>query len=105
MPHLKEQPTIGDFQEYVRVMEIERGFSEQSVIQKCLLLGEEVGELFKAIRKSEKVHTDPHSKVGTIEEEISDILIMLCSVANKTGVDIEKAFRAKEERNANRKWV
>lgn len=104
MPHLKEKPTIGDFQEYVRDMEVERGFSEQPVIQKCLLLGEEVGELFKAIRKSENVSTDPNSKIGTIEEEISDILIMLCSVANKTGVDIEKAFRAKEEKNKTRVW-
>ncbi len=32
-------------------MEDKRGFTKQGVLQKCLMLGEEVGELFKAIRK------------------------------------------------------
>ncbi len=36
-------------------MEIDRGFTEQNILQKCLMLGEEVGELFKAIRKKKKL--------------------------------------------------
>jgi len=48
---LKNQPTLKDFQKYVYQMEIDRGFTEQNILQKCLMLGEEVGELFKAIRK------------------------------------------------------
>lgn len=53
MPTLPPKPTIKDFQKYVQELEAERGFQEQSTVQKCLLLGEEVGELFKAVRKNE----------------------------------------------------
>ena len=49
MPELKNKPTLADFQKYVSELEIERGFSDQSIIDKCLLMGEEVGEHFKAV--------------------------------------------------------
>lgn len=51
MPSLKSNPTLSDLQRYVSELEQERGFAHQDVLQKCLLLGEEVGELFKTIRK------------------------------------------------------
>jgi len=54
MPILKKNPSLKDFQKYVREMEIERGFEKGTVIQACLMLGEEVGELFKAVRKKIK---------------------------------------------------
>jgi NTP pyrophosphatase (non-canonical NTP hydrolase) len=47
-------------------------------------LGEEVGELFKAVREDEG-----------IEEEIADVFAWLLSVANVLGVDVEEAFRKK----------
>lgn len=102
---LKENPTLADFQEYEKEMEEVRGFSEQTVVQKCLLLGEEVGELFKAIRKFEGVKIDNHnSKIGDIPEELADILIFVLSIANKYDIDLEEAFRAKEEVNKTREW-
>jgi NTP pyrophosphatase (non-canonical NTP hydrolase) len=52
MPELKNNPTMQDFQKYVTELEEKRGFTEQTVLQRSLLLGEEVGELFKAIRKT-----------------------------------------------------
>ncbi len=82
MPILKEKPTLKDFQEYVKELENERGFAEDSVLKKCLLLGEELGELFKAIRKQEKIKIDSNSKFGTISEELADIFIYLCAIAN-----------------------
>lgn len=101
---LKSKPTFADFQQYVQQLELERGFIEQDVIQKCLLLGEEVGELFKAVRKAEKIKTDPNSKLGTIDEELADIFIYICAIANRFNIDLEKAFRDKEEINKNRIW-
>ena len=47
-------------------------------------LGEEVGELFKAVREGQG-----------IEEELADVFAWLLSVANVLGVDIETAFRSK----------
>ena len=58
MLHLKEKPLLIDCQEYVKEIELERGFSSQTVIEKCLLMGEEIGELFKSVRKAEKILID-----------------------------------------------
>jgi len=104
MPELGSDPTLGDFQRYVEKLEQERGFAEQTVLDKCLLLGEEVGELFKAIRKSEGLLIDEASRVGEIGEELADVLIYLCAIANRTGIDLETAFRSKEARNHTRTW-
>lgn len=104
MPSLHQKPVLSDFQKYVRELENERGFTEQNVLQKCLMLGEEVGELFKAIRKNESIAIDPKSKFGSIEEELADILIFVCSIANRYNIDLETAFREKEEENKKRVW-
>ena len=101
---LKDKPTLKDFQDYVRQLEIERGFKEQNVLQKCLLLGEEIGELYKAVRKKEKIKLDQNSTVGSIDEELADIIIYICAVANRYDIDLEKAFRDKEEINKKRVW-
>jgi NTP pyrophosphatase (non-canonical NTP hydrolase) len=68
------------------------------------LLGEEVGELFKAVRKSEGLAVDENSSFTEIGDELTDILIYLCAVANRKGIDLEKAFREKEEKNKKRTW-
>jgi len=104
MPNLNQNPTLANFQNYVAELEIERGFSHQTIIDKCLLLGEEVGELFKAVRKSEGLAVDENSSFTEIGDELTDILIYLCAVANRKGIDLEKAFREKEEKNKKRTW-
>jgi len=104
MPTLKNQPTLKDFQEYVEELEKEREFTKDNILQKCLMLGEEIGELFKSVRKSEKIKIDNNSNFGQIDEELADIIIFLCSIANRYNIDLEKAFRAKEEKNKQRIW-
>lgn len=37
MPELKQNPTLKNFQEYVAELENERGFSHQTITDKCLL--------------------------------------------------------------------
>ena len=103
MPELSHA-TLSNLQIYVDELEKERGFKKETILQKCLLLGEEVGELFKAIRKTEKIGIDNNSQVFNIEEEIADILIYLCAIANRCNIDMEQAFRTKEEINKKRKW-
>jgi NTP pyrophosphatase (non-canonical NTP hydrolase) len=104
MPVLKDNPSLIDFQNYVEELEEERGFIQQTVLEKCLLLGEEIGELFKAIRKNEHIKIDPKSKIYSIHEELADIVIMVCSIANHLHVNLETAFRNKEELNKSRNW-
>ena len=104
MPHLRERPNLNDFQQYVQELEIERGFDDQTVIEKCLLLGEEIGELFKAVRKSEKLKIDKNSQFTFVKDELADIMIYTCAIANRYNIDLEEAFRSKEEINKKRSW-
>ena len=104
MPELNNKPTLVDFQKYVTELEVERGFSDQSIIDKCLLMGEEVGELFKAVRKSEGLSIDANSTFTEIGDELTDVFIYLCAIANRKNIDLESAFRAKEEKNKQRIW-
>ena len=105
MPTLNEHPTLADFQAYVAKLETERGFADQSVRDKCLLLGEEIGELFKAVRKAEGLKVDVSSQFGTVSEELADIFIYVCAIANRYGIDLEVAFREKEAINHQRSWI
>jgi NTP pyrophosphatase (non-canonical NTP hydrolase) len=102
--NLKENPTLRDFQLYVEELESERGFSEQSARDKCLLLGEELGELFKAVRKIDGLSVDKNSNFSNISDELADILIYILAIANRFEIDLEDAFRKKEEINKKRTW-
>jgi NTP pyrophosphatase (non-canonical NTP hydrolase) len=104
--HLKENPTLADIQQYVIDMEKERGFSNASVAEQSLLLVEEVGELCKVIRKHHTTMGVDVNKQYDFDAagEIADVLIMLTAVANRLDIDIERAFRDKEEQNKQRTW-
>ncbi len=105
MPKLEKEPKLKDFQNYVAMLEQERGFAKQTAKDKCLLLGEEIGELFKAVRKAEGIAIDPTSQVKDLGGEIADIFIYLCAIANRFDIDIEQAFLEKEQQNKQRQWI
>ncbi|MCA1606231.1 MAG: pyrophosphohydrolase [Acidobacteria bacterium] len=102
---LKHSSALDDLQCYVADMEKERGFTQRGVLQQCLLLGEEVGELFKAVRKHEKMRIDATSVTGTVDEELADVLIYLCAIANRLGISLDEALRKKEAFNETRSWT
>jgi len=102
---LKEKPTIQDYQEYVRQLKIERGFSSEDKPFECMLMAEEIGELFSAIRKNMKGgNIGSGSIAGNVKLELADVFIYLCSIANQHNIDLEEAFREKEEINKQRTW-
>jgi NTP pyrophosphatase (non-canonical NTP hydrolase) len=105
MLNLPPNPTLNDFQTYVQYLEEERGFTKNTVLQNALMLGEEIGELFKAIRKAEKMQVDNNSTTQHVKEEMADVLIYLCSIANRMNIDLEEAFREKEKINKKRVWT
>jgi NTP pyrophosphatase (non-canonical NTP hydrolase) len=92
-------------QAYVAAKEVERQFDQQSARDKCLLLGEEVGELFKAVRKTSGLGVDPHSDVKTVGHELADILNFLLAIANRYDIDLGQAYVAKEKINQERRWI
>lgn len=98
--------TLREFQSYVRRLETERGFADDTVLQKCLLLGEEVGELFRSIRKSAGIGVDATApQEENPAHELADILIILATIANRLDIDLDEAIRAKEAINARRHWT
>jgi NTP pyrophosphatase (non-canonical NTP hydrolase) len=102
--HLKKNPTLADLQKYVKDMVIERGFDKETVPEIFMLFMEECGELAKAARKTTMVKSAQDSKEHSLAHEAADVLMYLLDICNHHGVDLEQAFRDKEEINKQRTW-
>ena len=105
MAYLPEHPTLNDLQKYLDKVCKERGWVKDTYAEKFLLFTEEIGELAKAIRKTAGLY-DEKAKPKNIEleEEFADVLSYLLDLANYFQVDLEQAFREKEQVNEGRKW-
>ncbi|MFQ5884531.1 MAG: MazG-like family protein [Thermoplasmata archaeon] len=65
----------------------------------CLALAGEIGELCNLVKKETR---DQVSMKEVIAEEMADILIYLCMMANSLGVDLEEEFYRKQKKNIQR---
>jgi NTP pyrophosphatase (non-canonical NTP hydrolase) len=101
---LPPQPSIADFQEYVATMFIERGFNEDSIAMVFMLLLEEAGEFARAARRHGGLKMAADTHVADLADEAADVFILLLGLCNKLGIDLERAFRDKEEKNKLRVW-
>lgn len=98
--------TLTEFQLYVQEMERQRGFAGQSLMQQCLLFGEEVGELFRGVRHLEGLGVDVNSTHDSnLAGELADLLIYIASIANRLDINLTGAFYEKEAVNASRQWI
>ncbi len=105
MLELPQNPTLKDIQSYVLKMKKERGFNTTDRFYECCLLAEECGELISAVRKNNKNGSvGTGSVVGNVADELADVLIYVCSIANMHKIDLEAALRNKEEKNKLRTW-
>ncbi|WP_344952852.1 MazG nucleotide pyrophosphohydrolase domain-containing protein [Sphaerisporangium flaviroseum] len=96
---------MDEIQRYVADMEKARGFSDSTMLEQTLKLAEETGEVCKAVRKHTALSIDPTSATGTLSEELADVLIYLAAIANRAGIDLADALRAKERVNETRVWT
>lgn len=101
---ITRESALHQLQAYVARAEFERNFHNQSATEKCLLLGEEVGELFKAVRRTSGLAVDPASDKKEVGSELADILNYLLAIANRYQIDLGEAFVLKEEVNQRRQW-
>lgn len=100
---LKANPTLKDMQQYVADMVVERGFNN-SVEQRFMLLIEEVGELAKASRKHAGMGYANDVRDQDVDAEAADVFIVFLHLCNLLNIDLEQAFRDKEEKNKKRVW-
>ena len=102
---LNEKNTLNEIQNYIKEVIKIRGFSEQKVQDKMLLLLEETGELAKAIRKTIPEASVDYERIENytdIEEEVADVFIVLVSICNRLNINLYDAIIKKEEKNIKR---
>ncbi len=117
---LKSGAPMEDYQRYIHALEKMHGWLDVDLVHNCFLMGEEVGELFKAVRKVEKLfdeeaktpagkRTDDKDAADAarahVGEEIVDVMNYLMAIANRLDIDIEDAFRRKNATNQSRTWA
>lgn len=102
--HLKKNPTLKELQTYVQKMTKQRGFDGEVIPEKFMLLLEECGEFAKAARKTQQIKKDKKSRDFCVEHEAADVFIYLLDICNRLKINLEEAFRAKEEKNKKRIW-
>ena len=100
-----KEGTITHLQEYITQKIRERGFEDESLHERLLLLVEEVGELINASRKISGMNVDQSREISNkVGEEVADVLNLLFAVGTKLGLDIEKEFINKEKIVDQRKY-
>lgn len=107
LKNLSSKVSLNEIQEYINKIMKLRGFNKQKPSDKILLLLEEVGELAKAIRKSEnKLGIDKNREYNysSVESEIADVFIVLLSLCDILNIDLFKIFLDKEKENIKRVW-
>lgn len=83
----------------------QRGWDKASDLEVFLLFTEEVGELAKAIRQRRSLFDQQGGpRPDNVSEELADVFSYLLDLSERLGVDLETAYRAKEDVNRAREW-
>ncbi len=116
MIELPKGAEMRGYQEYIHSLEEMHGWLKVNLVENCFLMGEEMGELFKAIRRYKKIFPEGESAEETqageadeearqgVAEELIDVFNYLCAIANRLDIDLEQAFREKNAKNQKRSW-
>jgi NTP pyrophosphatase (non-canonical NTP hydrolase) len=111
MIELEPGAPLSSYQRYIQELEEMHGWLDVDLVHNCFLMGEEVGELFKAVRKLERIYDQAEATAPTREaarahvaEEIVDVMNYLLAISNRLDLDLEASFREKNARNQERTW-
>lgn len=93
-----KEGTLRHLQEYIAHKIRERGFEDETLHERMVLLTEEVGELARACRKVSGMNINTGKEIhNNAAEEVVDVINTALAVAIKLGLDVEQAFREKEK--------
>lgn len=105
MIELSHNAPMSEYQRYIARLEESKGWSSSDLSRNCFLMGEEVGELFAAVRRLEGAAPETRDTcVAQVGEEIVDVMNYLLAIANRLEIDLEAAFREKNRVNQTRTW-
>jgi len=100
-----ETPELPALQAYQAEVCRQRGWDQASDLEVFLLFTEEVGELAKAIRRRRSLFDQAGpSPEDNVSEELADVFSYLLDLSQRLGVDLETAYRSKEDVNRAREW-
>jgi NTP pyrophosphatase (non-canonical NTP hydrolase) len=103
-PDPSKNASLADYQQYVRQMIEERGFDNETVSQKFMLLLEESGEFAQAARKKANLAQATDAAIEDCNDAAADVLNILLDICNRLGIDLEQAFLRRERKNQARVW-
>lgn len=89
-------------QRYYNAASIRRGWDHESPRDTLLLMTEELGELARAVRKSEGLSRHHGAETVDVAGELADVQLYLLHLANALGLDLSVAVTDKERINAKR---
>jgi NTP pyrophosphatase (non-canonical NTP hydrolase) len=92
------------YQEYVRQVMSERGFDDETVSQKFMLLLEQAGVFAQAAREKANLAQAADAVTEELDDAAADVFTILVDICNQTGIDLEKAFINREHKNQTRTW-
>lgn len=95
---------LSAYQQYVKQVMRERGFDDERISQKFMLLLEEAGAFAQAARASANLAQATDANVEDVGDAAADVFAVLLDICNQLGIDLEQAFVVREHKNQNRAW-
>lgn len=99
-----QNATLAGFQQYVKTVMVERGFDDETVSQKFMLLLEEAGEFAQAARQKAHLTQAVDTEKEDVSDAAADVFAILLDICNHLNLDLEKAFISREHKNQARTW-
>ncbi|HSX04963.1 MAG TPA: hypothetical protein VLF69_00660 [Candidatus Saccharimonadales bacterium] len=99
-----QNATLAAFQRYIKQVMSERGFDDETVSQKFMLLLEETGEFALAARKNAHLAQATDVTTESVGDAAADVFAILLDICNQLNLDLEQAFILREHKNQSRTW-
>ncbi len=99
-----QDAALAAYQQYVQQIMGERGFDQERISQKFMLLLEESGEFAQAARKRANLAQATDASVEDLNDAAADVFAILLDICNHLEIDLEKAFINREHKNQSRTW-
>ena len=99
-----QNASLAAYQQYIRQVMAERGFDDETLSQKFMLLLEEAGEFAQAAREKANLAQSADAQTQELDDAAADVFAILLDICNQLNLDLEKAFISREQKNQTRTW-